>query len=131
INQAQKTTGYPTEKNFEMLKMIVSASSNPGDIVLDCFAGSGTTLGAAFECGRLWIGADNSIESIKAILKRFTSGLDIYGDYVSAPTENRQMAIELDDRCPFTVFATKELKPDIEEICGSVTEAEYVKISNA
>lgn len=82
INQAQKTTGYPTEKNYEMLKMIVGASSNPGDIVLDCFAGSGTTLGSAFDCGRVWIGADTSLESIKAILKRFTSGLDIYAIYV-------------------------------------------------
>lgn len=70
VNQSQKTTGYPTEKNLDMLKMIVAASSNPGDIVLDCFAGSGTTLDAAFELGRLWIGADNSIESYKAIKKK-------------------------------------------------------------
>ena len=48
INQSQKTTGYPTEKNFDMLRMIVKASSNEGDMVMDCFAGSGTTLGAAF-----------------------------------------------------------------------------------
>ena len=77
VNQTQKTTGYPTEKNIDMLKMIVMASSNPGDIVLDCFAGSGTTLGAAYMCERCWIGADNGIESLKAILKRFTEGLDI------------------------------------------------------
>ncbi len=44
INQSQKTTGYPTEKNFDMLRMIVKASSNEGDMVMDCFAGSGTTL---------------------------------------------------------------------------------------
>ena len=66
-----------------MLKLIVLASSNPGDLVLDCFAGSGTTLEAAFENNRDWIGVDNSIESIKAIIKRFTDGLDIYGDYVN------------------------------------------------
>jgi len=35
---------YPTEKNLDMLKMIVGASSNEGDLVLDCFSGSGTTL---------------------------------------------------------------------------------------
>ena len=119
INQAQRTTGYPTEKNYEMLKMIVGASSNPGDIVLDCFAGSGTTLGAAFECGRRWIGADNSIESIKAILKRFTSGLDIYGDYVTAPSECKQMSLELEEKCPFTILTTKELKTELEKTYGS------------
>ncbi len=51
---------YPTEKNLEMLKVIIEASSNPNDIVLDCFAGSGTALVAAEEMGRRWIGIDNS-----------------------------------------------------------------------
>jgi adenine-specific DNA-methyltransferase len=51
---------YPTEKNLEMLKVIVEASSRPGDLVLDCFAGSGTTLAAAHELGRSWIGIDES-----------------------------------------------------------------------
>lgn len=71
INQAQKTTGYPTEKNLEMLKLIVKASTNEGDLVMDCFAGSGTTLDAAFSCGRKWLGIDNSPESLKAVIKRF------------------------------------------------------------
>lgn len=131
INQSQKTTGYPTEKNYEMLKMIVGASSNPGDIVLDCFAGSGTTLGAAFECNRIWIGADNSIKSIKAILKRFTSGLDIYGDYVSAPSDYKQLSLKFEDKCPFIVLTTKKLKSEIEEICGAETGSENVKAREA
>ena len=78
-NQNLLTTGYPTEKNHDMLKMIVEASSAPNDIVLDCFAGSGTTLGAASELGRKWIGIDNSLESIKAILKRLHGGMEVYG----------------------------------------------------
>lgn len=81
-NQNLLTTGYPTEKNYDMLNMIIEASSAPNDIVLDCFAGSGTTLGAASELGRKWIGIDNSAESIKAILKRLNGGMDIHGDYV-------------------------------------------------
>ena len=68
-----------------MLKMIVEASSASNDIVLDCFAGSGTTLGAASELGRKWIGIDNSLESIKAICKRLHGGMDVYGDYVRKP----------------------------------------------
>lgn len=107
INQSQNTTGYPTEKNAEMLKMIVSASSLPGDIVLDCFAGSGTTLGAAFELGRSWIGADNSIESYRAILKRFTEGLERHGDYVSSrPPKKATFPSVLE--CPFDVFSDDE-----------------------
>jgi len=61
---------YPTEKNLEMLKVIVQASSNPGDIVLDAFCGSGTTLVAAEELGRRWIGIDNSPKAIEIAIKR-------------------------------------------------------------
>jgi len=64
---------YPTEKNIEMLKAIVEASSNSGDLVLDCFAGSGTTLIAAEELGRRWIGIDNSTWAIQTALKRLNS----------------------------------------------------------
>jgi site-specific DNA-methyltransferase (adenine-specific) len=52
--------GYPTQKPLALLERIVSASSNPGDIVLDPFAGSGTTLVAAKKLGRYWIGIDKS-----------------------------------------------------------------------
>ena len=110
--------------------MIVGASSNLGDIVLDCFAGSGTTLGAAFELGRKWIGADNSIESIKAILKRFTSGLDVYGDYVSAPSDCEQLSLELEKKCPFMLLATEDSKAEIEKVCGIRMGYENVKIGN-
>lgn len=107
INQAQKTTGYPTEKNFEMLKMIVEASSDKGDIVLDCFAGSGTTLGAADETGRKWIGVDESPESIRAIFKRFVTGLELYGDYVSK-SNNVQMNLDFGPKATFTVYTNDD-----------------------
>jgi len=61
---------YPTEKNLEMLKMIVNASSNSGDIVLDSFCGSGSTLLAAELLGRGWIGIDNSKMAISTAEKR-------------------------------------------------------------
>ncbi|CAN5440216.1 hypothetical protein BH20ACI1_BH20ACI1_28340 [soil metagenome] len=63
---------YPTEKNLEMIKLIVLASSNEGDLVLDCFCGSGTTLQAANQFGRCWIGIDQSNEAIKAAKKRLS-----------------------------------------------------------
>lgn len=63
-------TKYPTEKNIEMLKMIISASSNKGEYILDAFAGSGTTLVAAHLLGRNWIGIDNSIEAVNVCKER-------------------------------------------------------------
>ncbi len=64
---------YPTEKNLDMLKTIVSASSNEDDIVLDCFAGSGTTLVAAEQLGRRWIGIDNSGTAISEAQSRLST----------------------------------------------------------
>lgn len=58
---------YPTEKNSQMLEQIVLQSSNIGDYVLDCFAGSGTTLKAANKLDRKWIGVDSSDVAINVI----------------------------------------------------------------
>lgn len=83
LNQNIKITGYPTEKNPYLLERIIKASSNEGDIVLDCFAGSGTTLDVAEQLGRKFIGIDNSSEAIFNIIKRFVKGLGNMGDYVN------------------------------------------------
>jgi adenine-specific DNA-methyltransferase len=82
-NQNVRITGYPTEKNPDLLRRVIEASSNPGDLVLDCYAGSGTTLAVAAELGRDWIGVDNSPEAIATTLDRFAHGLRRMGDYVS------------------------------------------------
>ena len=82
-NQNTQTTGYPTEKNIEMLKRIILASSNKGDLVMDCFAGSGTTLVAADDLHRNWIGVDIGSESIKVILNRFKNGTETLDNHMS------------------------------------------------
>jgi adenine-specific DNA-methyltransferase len=64
---------YPTEKNPDLLDLIVKTSSNENSIVLDCFAGSGTTLKAAQTNGRQWVGIDQSDEAIKAIIQKLDS----------------------------------------------------------
>lgn len=55
---SSEKTGYPTQKNESLLRRIVRVSSNPGDLVADFFCGSGTTLVAAEQLDRRWIGAD-------------------------------------------------------------------------
>jgi adenine-specific DNA-methyltransferase len=61
---------YPTEKNIDLLKTIISASSNEESIVMDFFCGSGTTLIAAQELNRNWIGIDESEQAIKIAKKK-------------------------------------------------------------
>lgn len=57
---------YPTEKNADILDLIIRTSSNKNSIVLDCFCGSGTTLLAAQKNNRQWIGIDESDLAIEA-----------------------------------------------------------------
>lgn len=64
---------YPTEKNSDLLDLIVKTSSNENSFVLDCFAGSGTALKEAQKNGRHWIGIDKSEEAIKVIIKKLES----------------------------------------------------------
>ncbi len=61
---------YPTEKNADLLDTIIKTSSDENSIVLDCFAGSGTTLKSAQIHGRKWIGIDQSEESINVIIRK-------------------------------------------------------------
>lgn len=65
---------YPTQKNFDLLERIISNSSNSDSLVLDCFAGSGSTLKVANKLGRKWIGIDNSTHSLDVIQKGFAKG---------------------------------------------------------
>lgn len=64
INTSAERTGYPTQKPLALLERIVIASSNPGDVVLDPYCGSGTTLVAAQALGRRWIGIDANAEAV-------------------------------------------------------------------
>lgn len=61
---------YPTQKNADMLRRIILTSSNPGDVVLDCFAGSGETLVQAHGLGRRFMGMDVSAAAQGVIRKR-------------------------------------------------------------
>jgi len=69
-NSSEKT-GYPTQKPLGILRRIVQASSRPGGIVLDFFAGSGTTGVAALELSRRFILVDNNPEAPEVMAKRF------------------------------------------------------------
>lgn len=68
-------TGYPTQKPLGILRRIVAASSPPGGVVLDCFAGSGTTGAACLELGRRFLLADSNPRAIEVMRRRF-AGVD-------------------------------------------------------
>ena len=67
---ATERTGYPTQKPEPLLERIVKVFSEPGDVVLDCFCGSGTSLSVSQSLGRRWIGCDINKGAIQTTAKR-------------------------------------------------------------
>ena len=111
FNQNHHVTGYPTEKNANLMKRIISASSNPGDIVMDCYCGSGTTLEQAALLNRRWIGIDSSEQAISVTIQRLNEGTKKMGDYVKKgrqlPMPSRQPIVDYnlyeEDRNPYQI----------------------------
>lgn len=95
-NQNIKITGYPTEKNPEMIKRIILASSNKGDLVLDAFSGSGTTAAVSETLERQWIAIDNSPLAIETTVHRLAKGMQAMGDFVNRNETKIKQATLLD-----------------------------------
>jgi site-specific DNA-methyltransferase (adenine-specific)/adenine-specific DNA-methyltransferase len=69
-SQADERIGYPTQKPIKLLERVITATTDPGDLVFDGFIGSGTTLVAAARLGRRFIGADINLAAIQITSKR-------------------------------------------------------------
>lgn len=102
--------GYPTQKPEGILERIIKASSNEGDIIFDCFMGSGTTQSVAMKLGRKFIGADINLGAIQTTTKRLLSivneiegqtdkytGFEVYNvnnyDFFRNPLEAKELII--------------------------------------
>jgi DNA modification methylase len=101
LNQtAKERLGYQTQKPLVLLERIISASSNPGDVVLDPFGGCGTTIHAAQKLGRQWIGIDVTYLAINLIKRRLKDafGEEIEFEEKGQPTdfESARRLAELD-----------------------------------
>ena len=79
VVRGKKSTGYSTQKPLELAKRIIEASSNPGDLVVDMFAGCATTLVAAEVTGRRWLGCDWAYRAWTMNKRRFVTIPDEHG----------------------------------------------------
>ena len=98
---------YPTQKPEALIERIIKAASNPGDIVFDCFMGSGTTQAVAMKLGRRFIGADINLGAIDTTVNRLNQilqedgsrpGFEVYNvnnyDVFRNPTEAKDILID-------------------------------------
>ena len=105
VGRSSEYMGYPTQKPLALLERIIKASSDPDDLVLDPFCGCGTTVHAAEELGRAWIGIDVSRFSTELmrerILSNFPARIPASGIKLVGLPENLLQARELARENPF------------------------------
>lgn len=113
-SQAVERLGYPTQKPEALIERVINASSKPGDIVFDCFMGSGTTQAVAMKLGRRFIGADINLGAVQTTTKRLLqimkeadngnllsekkTGFEVYNvnnyDFFRNPIEAKDLLVE-------------------------------------
>lgn len=107
---------YPTQKPEELLERIIKASSNPWDIVMDCFMGSGTTCAVAQKLGRRWIGCDINTGAINTTIKRINTiiadqikqGDALLWDQSDTTTFDTPLAFKVYNVNEYNLFKNKE-----------------------
>ncbi len=97
-SQADERSEYPTQKPETLLERLIATSTNPGDLVLDCFIGSGTTAAVAQKLGRRWIGCDINKGAIQTTAKRLQGVMR--DQAASLATSNQQGELLTHDDAP-------------------------------
>jgi site-specific DNA-methyltransferase (adenine-specific) len=112
LEDEPERTGYDTQKPVGLLERIITTSSNPGDIVLDAFAGCGTTVAAAQKLSRRWIGIDITHLSIALLRYRLKAAFANITFDVRGEPEDLGAAQQLaqDDRYQFQWWALSLVK---------------------
>lgn len=118
IQDHAERVGYPTQKPEALIERVILASSDPGDLVFDCFMGSGTTQAVAMKLGRRFIGADINLGAVQITTKRLLSiaselggqedkytGFEVYNvnnyEFFRNPVEARELLISALEIQPF------------------------------
>lgn len=120
---SNENENYPTQKPITLLERIIKLTSNPGDLVFDCFMGSGTTQAVAMKLGRRFIGADINLGAVQTTTKRLLhiadnlrnelgdeetkyTGFEVYNvnnyDFFRNPVEARDLLIQALEIQPFS-----------------------------
>lgn len=101
---AKERLGYPTQKPESLLERLISMLSNPGDLVFDCFMGSGTTQAVSMKLGRRFIGADINLGAIQITTKRLLNIAEELTQQPLDPNERRYTGFEIYNVNHYDVF---------------------------
>jgi DNA modification methylase len=123
--------GYPTQKTEALLERIINASTAPGDLVLDCFMGSGTTLAVAQKLGRRWIGCDINRGAIQTVSRRLQRMINAQLDEATASDSNNAAESGVPATTTFAVYRINgyDLAADRAALGGESSQAALVQLA--
>jgi adenine-specific DNA-methyltransferase len=134
-SNAIEAENYPTQKPEALLERLVLSSSNPGDIILDCFIGSGTTAAVAQKLGRRWIGCDINKGAIQTTAKRLQTIIAEQSAAADAPKQRQGSLLPDADKAPpkpaqlgFTVWRVNDYDLQIQHNEAVQLVVEYLGI---
>ena len=122
---AKERLDYPTQKPERLIEDIIKAASNPGDLVFDCFMGSGTTQAVAMKLGRRFIGADINLGAIQTTTKRLLAvakELELEHKPVTYEVELQHSMVADESSCNAATSAGDSGKLDTEERSSKVID---------
>ncbi|AFL75021.1 site-specific DNA-methyltransferase [Thiocystis violascens] len=126
---------YPTQKPEALISRLMQSSSNPGDIILDCFIGSGTTAAVAQKLGRRWIGCDINKGAIQTTAKRLQTIIADQSVAEDAPKQRQGSLLPDADKAPpkpaqlgFTVWRVNDYDLQIQHNEAVQLVVEYLGI---
>jgi site-specific DNA-methyltransferase (adenine-specific) len=112
--------GYPTQKPLSLLHRIIKAASNEGDLVIDPFCGCATTLVAAQQLGRKWIGIDIAEQSVPILVDRLSDDAGLFKDFIATT----QIPVRSDQPIVFPSLSVKQrLYKDQNGLCNGCGKA--------
>ncbi len=122
-SQASERVDFPTQKPEALLRRVVALATRPGDVVLDCFIGSGTAAVVAQRLGRRWIGCDINKAAIEITTKRL---IDVTSDQAKVDAHQTSHDPEAEAALPAQLaFATYR----VNNYDLAIQHAEAVKLA--
>jgi adenine-specific DNA-methyltransferase len=132
---ADERLAYPTQKPEALLERIVQAATRPGNLLLDCFIGSGTTAAVAQKLGRRWIGCDINKGAIQTTSRRLQTIIEGQRGNVEAPQQTALTGVEEGESAPapaqlsFAIYRVNDYDLAIQHLEAVELACEHVGVT--
>ena len=129
-SSSKERTGYPTQKPLALMRRIIQASSNEGDIVLDPFCGCATTCVAAQQLGRKWIGIDIEKQAAGILVERLSDDAGLFKNFISTTHIPQRTDIEIEPPSASVKERLYKIQKGLCAACGVKFDPRHLELDH-